>query len=380
MELMKASNQWSRRPADERFWNLDEMLARTDRYKNEARAATVRLPDLEVIPTGIDNGLVLKGKAAEANFTHWSFSQLCSMVGAPSSYLRQIPAEIVADALNHGMKSTPDDESDKVMLLNANGDLKLRAITSDKYARIWNSDIVRRIMPLREMGWKVPPARPNGNDTRSRVATAEDCMPGSKIQPGELIAPAGLYASDRDMFAFLINCDRPIMSGKAPMYRGFFAENSEVGSAAFKLTTFLLNTVCGNHIVWGASEVNTISIRHLGGTAEAKAFGQLRVELTKYADSSANDMNAVIEHAQTMELGANKDEVLDFLFAKRLAPRATLEGAYLLAEQHPEDGADNPRSVWGMVQGITRLSQEKANMDERVALDRVGGKILEIAF
>jgi hypothetical protein len=40
----------------------------------------------------------------------------------------------------------------------------------------------------------------------------------------------------------------------------------------------------------------------------------------------------------------------------------------------------SPRSVWGITQGITAMSQHSTFADRRVELDRAAGKILSIAF
>ena len=73
---------------------------------------------------------------------------------------------------------------------------------------------------------------------------------------------AGLYASDRDVFMFLIDEDHPIEVRNERLSRGLFIWNSEVGKSSFGLTTFLYRYVCGNHIVWGAENVKEIRIRH----------------------------------------------------------------------------------------------------------------------
>ena len=48
--------------------------------------------------------------------------------------------------------------------------------------------------------------------------------------------------------------------------------------------------------------------------------------------------------------------------------------AYGLAEQHEA----NPRSVWGYVQGLTRLSQRTPWQDARFALDRAASRLLTL--
>jgi hypothetical protein len=380
MEIMKAHRQWASRPADERFWTLAEMRERVQRYRAEAVTAKIDLRQAKILATD-ENDLKLVGPTgAEAHFTHWSFGQLSSLVGAPSKYLRTLPAPLAADCLRHGMDKREDGELQTRMLLNRNGDLKVRAFTSDKYSRIWNVDVVDRLQTLVDAGWRTPPARPSPmGDPRARKATKADLMPGSLVGEGELIAPAGLYASDRDMFTLMINPTNPIEVNGANLFRGCICCNSEVGSSSLWMMTFLLNQVCGNHILWGCRDVIEISVKHVGD-AEAKAFSQMQIELRKYADSSISDEVAVIEKAQKLELGADKNSVLDFLFAKKIAPRSTLELAYVASEQHPEDGGGSPRSAWGMVQGLTRVSQTEQNFDQRMEIDKAAGKVLEMAF
>lgn len=74
--------------------------------------------------------------------------------------------------------------------------------------------------------------------------------------------PAGLYASDRDMFVFLVSDENPVEIANARLGRGFFCWNSETGAPTFGLTTFLYNYVCGNHIVWEAEQVQELRIIH----------------------------------------------------------------------------------------------------------------------
>ena len=48
MELFKASNQWSTRPPDERFWDLAEMQTKCAEYKASACEAKVKFGEVRV--------------------------------------------------------------------------------------------------------------------------------------------------------------------------------------------------------------------------------------------------------------------------------------------------------------------------------------------
>lgn len=134
--------------------------------------------------------------------------------------------------------------------------------------------------------------------------------------------------------------------------------------------------VCGNHRVWGASGVKEISIRHVGRADEA-AFGQLAIELTKYADESAKDDEARIARARAYALGVDKDAVLDMVFGLRIPQlsRKLIERSYDVAEQHDAWYSD-PKTAWGLTGGMTQVARDLPNASERVALEVAAGKIL----
>lgn len=382
--LYQASKQWAGRPADQRFENLAEMYAACQHHRESAATATVPLNRLRCEDRGGDVMLIgATGQAA--NLTHWSFGQLANRVGAPADYLRRLPANMAAANLTHGLATVDDDASARV-LFHKNGSLVARCVTSDSYTRIWNADVVERLLPLVKQGWQVPPARPAfPNQPGSRLATAADVIRagehGLSVKVGDTIAPAGLYASDHDMFAFMVNESVRIEDGsEGGLSRGFFVSNSEVGAASLRLTKFLYRSVCGNHIVWGAKDVSELRIIHRGN-ADGRFASEMTAELRRYANESAGDDEQRIVAAKRFKIGATKEEVLDRLFGARILPRKSLEAAYDYAVEEGEiHAAGSPKTAWGFAQGITRLSQDTTYADKRSEIDRAAGKVLEMSF
>ena len=384
MELFKASNQWKERPADERFGNVQEMYDACKGYADSAVEAPAKYDDLRVES---DNGEIkLVGKENKpALLTNWAFGQLSQLVQAPAGYLRELPGTLAAQNLNYGLKhSRLMMSNDASLLFHQNGSLLCRAITSTQYKRIWNWEIVKRLLALESQGWRVPPARPaHLGQAGSRPATEADVlnaqMSGIGIHVGDMIAPAGLYASDHDMFAFLVNEKYAVNDGTDQgMARGFFAENSEVGGGCFRLTTFLYRWVCGNHIVWGAEKVREISLVHRGN-ANKICWDLMDLQVRKYAEGSVSDLEAKISTARRFQIAMKKEDVLDRLFGLKIGGRKILEQSYAMAEENESvDGA--PNTAWGFAQGMTRLSQKSIYADKRVEMDRAAGKVLQIAF
>jgi hypothetical protein len=64
--------------------------------------------------------------------------------------------------------------------------------------------------------------------------------------------------------------------------------------------------------------------------------------------------------------------VLDAVVQRLELSQKQAAEAYTLAEQHET----NPRSVWGYVQGLTRLSQRTPWQDGRFALDVAASRLL----
>jgi hypothetical protein len=78
--------------------------------------------------------------------------------------------------------------------------------------------------------------------------------------------------------------------------------------------------------------------------------------------------------AMSQELGTSRDQVLDLVRQRADLSQKLADDAYALAEEHEP----NPRSIWGFVQGLTRLSQRTPWQDGRFALDRAASRLLTL--
>lgn len=161
------------------------------------------------------------------------------------------------------------------------------------------------------------------------------------------------------------------------MQRGIIVENSEVGASSLKLSRFLFRAVCSNFIIWGASQLVELNLRHVGNIRQK--FGLYEAEIKRYMESSAIEEETKIASAKRKMIAANKNELLDKLFGIKSLnlSRKTLEAAYG-AVNREQDGS--PLSHWGIVQGLTRHSQSLQFADKRNEIDLAAGKILQIEF
>ncbi len=355
--LMQASHQWATRPNDERFLSLEDLKAKVAQRRSESWTATPSTKDLRVLP--VDGGLVVnvydpsQGDVIPLYPTHWSFGQLSQYAQAPASYLRQLPPELAAINLQYGLEFNPVRDSG-LMLAQSNGDHKLRAITSPSYGRIWDMQVVEAVERVNRDGrWQIPAA--SYTTTNPLRATT-------------------LYASDRDVFIFMVDPEHPIEVGNETLFRGFFTWNSEVGSAVFGLTTFLYRYVCDNRIIWGATDVKELRIRHTGGAPDRFAY-EGRKYLERYANEATDKIVEGIVKAKETVIPVRRGDTVQQWLQERGFTKAQAKASYETAIM--EEGQS--RSIWDIVNGITAYARTIAHTDGRVDLEKKASDLMKYA-
>lgn len=357
MELFTAHHQWAQRPDDERFSSLKQLHAACKGYAETSKEATVPWNTLAAVPAMKEENIAVVGSTNKrATVSHWAFGQLAARAAAPASYLRTLPTTLACTLINHGLQGREDGDREAQLLLHTNGGLVLRALTTEVYERFWNWEIAERLMELAER-FNLKPAVPTFRSF-------------GKEQPA-------LYASDHDMYVFLMDKDRNIGGSAAGLFRGLIVTNSEVGAGAISMMRFLFCDLCGNHIIWGAKEVTEMRIVHKGSVRER--FGKFSVNVREYLNSSTSDEEAMVSGSRRFVIASTKEDVLEKLFSNRRIGlgKKVLEASYD-AVKPEEDGS--PNTAWGIVQGLTRHSQTVPYADERTRLDKAGRNILQMAF
>jgi hypothetical protein len=369
--LMQASHQWASRPADQRFLDLNELLARTQQGKINSTGKVVPTKALHFEPMEDHKGLKIAGQnGVAADVTHWSFGQLAGLAKAPAGYLRELPAELVADNLNYGLKFRREIDEVGVLLTREQTDsmagmppasrIEMRAATGPNYGRIWNADIAQ-----------------------SLVNRFGDGRTGDFRVPGEFGKQVDItrnnttiYGSDRDMFVFLADEEHRIdMQGRrngepGSLARGFFVWNSEVGSTSFGVAFFLFDYVCMNRIVWGVQQYSEMRLRHTV-SAPDKWLDQAEPLLMEYANSAAGPIEETIRNAQQKKLDSDLD---DFLKSRKFnkSQISAIKATHEAEEGRPIE------TVWDAVTGVTAYAKTIQYQDDRVAVERAGGKILDL--
>ncbi len=125
------------------------------------------------------------------------------------------------------------------------------------------------------------------------------------------------------------------------------------------------------YIIWGFQHVAGFRRRHIGSSIQDAWTTSLDGVRAALDDDTANDRTLLLR-AQSQELGETRDAVLETAVRRTEVSQKLAAEAYTLAEEHET----NPRSIWGFVQGLTRLSQRTPWQDGRYVLDRAASRLL----
>ncbi|WP_306119119.1 MULTISPECIES: DUF932 domain-containing protein [unclassified Roseitalea] len=369
----RVSSEWFSRPDDERFLSLDNLFASVKGRAERSRTRTVESAAIRVEAHRDDPerlALVLPETEAPVAPTHWSFGQLASLVGAPAAYLRQLPAPLVGINLQYGLTN---HRAEQVKTLETeDGRTELRAVTGPDYGRIYDHELVSAVRRIAGNGT---------GDTRWKVPGVLDWSTGIYNPMVDVTKDTTtLYASDRDVFLFLVDDMNPIEAGRLPdgspdlYFRGFYCWNSEVGAKTLGIASFYLRAVCQNRNLWGVEDFQEISIRHSKYAANRFAH-EAAPALTRFANSSPAPFIEGIRAAREKIVARSDEGRADFL-KKRGFSKA--ETSKIVETVLAEEGRP-PESVFDFVQGITAVARSKPQQDARLAMETRAKTLLERA-
>ena len=368
--ISRVSTEWFSRPDDERFLSLGDLVLAVRARSERSRTRVVETALIHVEASRTDPErllLMLPGADTPVAPTHWSFGQLAAQIGAPAAYLRQLPAALAGINLQYGLTS---NRAEQIKTLETdNGRVELRAATGPDYGRIYDHELVEAVQRIAGNGT---------GDTRWKVPGVLDWSTGNYNPRVDITKETTtLYASDRDVFLFLVDDMNPIEAGKLSdgspdlFFRGFYCWNSEVGAKTLGMASFYLRAVCQNRNLWGVEDFEEISIRH-SKYAASRFVHEAAPALANFANSSAQPFVNGIRAAREKIVARSDEDRTDFLRKRGFSKAETTKiiEAVLFEEGHP------PASVFDFVQGITAVARARPHQDARLDMETKAKKLL----
>ncbi len=344
---------WIQRRNDTRMTRFEDLIPYLRERTVHASTTTIPSKAVEVLanpdPQSMDqlNELTIRVDGQELDFTHHAFNQVAQLGKAPPAFLRTLPGALVADILGYSMQF--NREVDDIKLYHDQG--QLRAATGPNYGRVDDVAIAEALNNILDSGrWK--PAK----------------------------AHMGLSVTDRSLNMFLIDESNPVevgstMRGDADvMHRGLRIVNSEVGAAALKLEAFTFRGYCLNGMIFNMQGVNAVNIRHTSG-APARWAREVQPAIARYANQDAMTLVDAVTKAKETVVASDNEKAIEWLRKRKLT--ATQARQAVERVQIEEDA--HPRTLWHMAQGVTAIARDIPFADDRVELERLGGRIFAAA-
>ena len=347
--LTQASRNLFRRPPEEHFASFGELRQAAADQRRGCREIEARDQNILFGETG---DIYFGDHAVQP--THYSLGQIAAMARVPMAVLERLKTETRAAVLNQCFERTR-----RFRIGLADGD-RLRAVTSDRYERVWDEELYDAIDR-----WLLPsgfvPAAPTINTDEHHTNARGNTKPA-------------LFRSDRDSFAFFYSDEDP-QDSFGGLRKGVVVFNSEVGAKSLGWATFLFREMCSNFLIWGAEGVVERSARHTSQAREL--YREFDRELRAISNQVSGTEYLLVERAARTPFVPGNDRkaaeerlVAEFKIPVRLAPDV-VEGVFL-----PE----NPGELthWGVLNGLTSVAKTLPYAHERVDLARLAGELVRV--
>jgi hypothetical protein len=372
---MEVSRQWASRPHDQRYLKLSDLRdAVANRYKN-SKELRIASNDLKINFDPADpDTLTFETEDGQAYPSHWAFGQLCGLgePSAPAAYLRKLPAVLAGLNLQHGLKYRGEEVKTFIgrqELVDGGNVIELRAVTGPDYGRIPDYEVVEAVERVAGDRFKVP-----------GLFNWSDMKYNPYVEPTK--DTTTLFASDRDVFIFLVDDLHPIVIGKLPdgsddlVFRGFYVANSEVGKSSLVIATMYLRGSCCNRILWGVEGFQEIRMRH-SKYAPTRFMGEAMPALQAYATQGSSVLLNGIKAAQAALVAPDEQEAVNFLQKKVELSKSMAQRVVEVFKKEEGQGERAPMSIWDMVQGITAVARNVPHNDTRLFYEERAGKLLD---
>lgn len=260
--------------------------------------------------------------------SHWSFGQLCSLVGAPAAFLRTLPGLLVAEILNVKLRQRNKDisvyrvtqEVDRLPLD------EVRALTSPRYSRIHDHTILEWVQANSdEVSW--------------------------------------VHTNDRG-FEVSIHGPRVRAPDEGTVRLSLVVGNSEVGASSVTTRAALVHSGWRIPVTLAGARV-----RHIGDI-QAKTFEKLNDAWLAFRRANVEDLEEQIVAAHGIET-KSRGEWLSWLKSRKV-------GRNLANKILPAGGENVSVSRYTLAVRLARRAQEIPYFNERMEAELVAPKVLGI--
>ena len=285
------------------------------------------------------------------NVSDFAHRQIADRLAIPTRYydrMRQEQPGLLDTNVNTWFQEKPERRLIRTLGGTA------RAFLSDRYRRMDNVDIVEAVLPL-----------------------ITD-LPGAEIVSCEL--------TETKMYLKVVNrrLELDVKPGDT-VQAGFVLSNSEVGAGSVRVEPLLYRLVCANGMI--AADYSQKRY-HMGRLLESEENREIFRDETLEADDKAfllkvqDTVRLSVDQAKFAHLvGRLRDTTGQFLSGNPVRAVEILAGRHMLTQSESGGVLRNlisggDLSQYGLINAVTRTSQEIENYDRATELERLGGQLM----
>lgn len=335
--------------------SLQEMAKELERQRDQKRDFIAPSSELKMVVddnAGVMSPMLKVNGHGEFGIGEVAHEQLGNRLGIPRKYYDRMVTEapyLLSENVNHWFGA----EKEKRMVRTLDG--RARAFLSSRYRPLDNFDLAETVLPLlMDKGMRIESAALT--ERRLYIKVVTDKMT-AEIKKGDIVQ-AGIVIS-----------------------------NSEVGAGSVKIEPLVFRLVCSNGLI-----ANDYSLQkyHVGRNVEVNMAEEFFRDATRRADDKAFWMKV-----RDVVSGAFKKDVFDKIVDRmRDVVDAEIVGApekVVECVQEKWSLNDGERSgilkhlikggeltQYGLMNAITRASQDVADYDRATDMERLGGVVLEL--
>lgn len=334
--------------------SLVELAKELERQKDTKRDFVSPTQDLQIVPRGTFQDLVV-GNHGAFEMNEIAHQQVAGRVGIPQKYydrMRQRAPELLAGNVNHWFQKEPESRMVRTL------DGRARAFLSDRYRPLDNFDLGEvAITTLTKHQLKVQIESTALTESRLYIKARTETIT-AEIKKGDIVQ-AGIVIS-----------------------------NSEVGMGSVKIEPFIFRLVCLNGMIANDHALRKYHVGrgHDGGDMAEEFFR----DETRKADDRAFWMKV-----RDVISGSFRQDIFERMVdAMRKATGEPIQADPVKAVEVTQrkfglndterggvlswliKGGDLSR--YGLLNAVTRLSQDVPDYDRATELERMGGQILEL--
>jgi hypothetical protein len=317
----------------------------------------------------LDLGKIDEKPIGEFPLTPHGHRQLAYKCGIPERYYWAMLEEGLTELTAQNVNGWLSRQADKRLVRTVDG--KIRAILSDRYRVLDNYDLAFMVADR---------AKEHGADI-SECSLSETQMHIKLVVPGyvEMLKPAPLAAGEPYVHKMYDLTKLPM--DQDPIIPGLVVSNSEVGDGAFRVEPFLWRLACNNGLI-GTSSLYKI---HLGQRLE---IGEIFKDDTRQKMDEAlwgqvrDIIDGTFDAKVLRQMVANLRDAKEKKIENPIEVRDVHAENLQLSERHREDllryFSGEGETLFGIVNGITRLAQDFPQVEDQFRLERYAGELLEV--